>query len=87
LTSYFSKARSGALALVLALAVAVAALVSGGSPARADTAPNSISHVWINLQDSPSASMQSQYRTFLQSKRRKPESAGQRQHRPGGTFP
>jgi hypothetical protein len=67
LTSYFSRARSGALALVLALAMAVAALVSVGSPARADTGGNSISHAFINLQDSPSATMQSQYRTFLQS--------------------
>jgi Ribosome inactivating protein len=67
LTRYFSRARSGALALVLALAMAVVAFVSVGSPARADTAPNSISHAFINLQSSPSAAMQSQYRTFLQS--------------------
>jgi Ribosome inactivating protein len=67
LTSYFTRARSRALALVLALAMAVAALVSVGSPALAVTPANSISHAFINLQDSPSATMQSQYRTFLQS--------------------
>jgi hypothetical protein len=67
LTSYFSKARSGALALVLVLAMAVAALVSVGSPAQAETGPNSISHTFLNLLPAPGVTSQNQYRTFLLS--------------------
>lgn len=67
MTSYFSRARSGALALVLALAMAVVALVSGGSPARADTGGNSISHAFLNLGSFGTETGQNQYRAFLQS--------------------